>query len=414
MERKQENDFRVSVYAIALNEERLAERWYNCFKEADEVCVLDTGSTDKTVEILTRLGAKVTVKKYDKWTCLPELDALVALGRNPWRFDDARNEAMKLCSKDSTLLFCADLDDVIEPGWKERRRKIWERGKAEGEKTGHAPNCVLYNYSVVYPTADGDKRQTFVRHGIHTPCGWVWRNRCHEYLDTTGCAKNFIHAPDFNFESRPEKKDHSNYLPLLEADVRDGSADGRSIHLYARELMQNKRYDEAIEWFKQHLAFKGSKWVYERAASMKFISDCYAFKGDAERNELWLWKACAEDPADRDAPYALGRLLGSHKEYKLAQKVLTKCISIKEQHQEYPCFSLEAWTERPYLSLAECYFYDGLWGQALEYAEQALQINPKSKMARTTVKEIKDFMAQKKPLPPNEPPKFRIDLPPEG
>ena len=30
----------VSVYTIAKNEEQVARRWYDCFKEADEVCVL--------------------------------------------------------------------------------------------------------------------------------------------------------------------------------------------------------------------------------------------------------------------------------------------------------------------------------------------------------------------------------------
>ena len=78
-------DFKVSVYAIALNEERLVRRWYESFKEADEICVLDTGSTDKTVDILRSLGAKVSVMQFDRWKTLEELDALTAAGKNPWR-----------------------------------------------------------------------------------------------------------------------------------------------------------------------------------------------------------------------------------------------------------------------------------------------------------------------------------------
>ena len=34
----------ISVYTIAKNEEKVAERWFNCFKEADEVCVLVNNS----------------------------------------------------------------------------------------------------------------------------------------------------------------------------------------------------------------------------------------------------------------------------------------------------------------------------------------------------------------------------------
>ena len=40
---------KIVVYTIAKNEEKFVERWYKSMKEADELYVLDTGSTDKTV-----------------------------------------------------------------------------------------------------------------------------------------------------------------------------------------------------------------------------------------------------------------------------------------------------------------------------------------------------------------------------
>lgn len=42
----------ITVYAIAKNEEKFAARWAASMREADNVVVLDTGSTDGTVEIL--------------------------------------------------------------------------------------------------------------------------------------------------------------------------------------------------------------------------------------------------------------------------------------------------------------------------------------------------------------------------
>ena len=47
--------------------------------EADAVVVLDTGSTDDTVERLRAAGARVTVERFD-----------------PWRFDTARNRSLDL------------------------------------------------------------------------------------------------------------------------------------------------------------------------------------------------------------------------------------------------------------------------------------------------------------------------------
>ncbi|MBR6253135.1 MAG: hypothetical protein IKR04_04805 [Clostridia bacterium] len=42
----------LTVYAICKNEVENVSKWLNSFGEADHVCVLDTGSTDGTWELL--------------------------------------------------------------------------------------------------------------------------------------------------------------------------------------------------------------------------------------------------------------------------------------------------------------------------------------------------------------------------
>ena len=44
---------KVCVYAIARNEEQFVDRWMDSMAEADWVCVLDTGSTDRTCLLYT-------------------------------------------------------------------------------------------------------------------------------------------------------------------------------------------------------------------------------------------------------------------------------------------------------------------------------------------------------------------------
>ena len=87
------NKYKVCVYAISKNEEKFVSRWVESMKEADEIYVLDTGSTDDTVNKLKKLGVKVK-KKLIK----------------PWRFDKARNESLKLVPKDTDICVCTDLD----------------------------------------------------------------------------------------------------------------------------------------------------------------------------------------------------------------------------------------------------------------------------------------------------------------
>ena len=68
------NQEKVCVYAICKDEEQFVDRWFDSMQEADEIYVLDTGSTGPTVEKLKVRGVRVEKKIII-----------------PWRFDVARN-----------------------------------------------------------------------------------------------------------------------------------------------------------------------------------------------------------------------------------------------------------------------------------------------------------------------------------
>ena len=74
---------KICVYAICKNEEKHVKRWVESMKEADEIYVLDTGSTDNTVEKLKKLGVNVQIEIV-----------------TPWRFDVARNKSLDLVPLD--------------------------------------------------------------------------------------------------------------------------------------------------------------------------------------------------------------------------------------------------------------------------------------------------------------------------
>ena len=74
---------KICVYAISKNEEKFVSRWVESMREADEIYVLDTGSTDSTVSLLEDAGVHVTVEEI-----------------KPWRFDVARNRSLELVPDD--------------------------------------------------------------------------------------------------------------------------------------------------------------------------------------------------------------------------------------------------------------------------------------------------------------------------
>ena len=88
--------YKVCVYAISKNEELFVDKWFNSVKDADYIVVLDTGSTDNTVDKLRKHGVYVVEKEI-----------------NPWRFDVARNESLKLIPSDADNVCFGDSSDNV-------------------------------------------------------------------------------------------------------------------------------------------------------------------------------------------------------------------------------------------------------------------------------------------------------------
>ena len=77
---------KVCVYAICKNEEQFVDRFYESIKNADGIYVLDTGSTDNTVDKLRKHGIVVKQEIID-----------------PWRFDVARNKSLEMVDRKSVV-----------------------------------------------------------------------------------------------------------------------------------------------------------------------------------------------------------------------------------------------------------------------------------------------------------------------
>src|SRR5699024_8347708 len=135
---------KIVVYAICKNEEAFVERWMDSMAEADEIVVLDTGSTDGTVEALRRRGARVAVEAI-----------------TPWRFDVARNRSLDLVGEDADICVCTDLDEVLRPGWRAALERSW------------TPDATQASYRYTWSfNADGTEGVVFWQEKIHARRGY--------------------------------------------------------------------------------------------------------------------------------------------------------------------------------------------------------------------------------------------------
>lgn len=251
--------YKICVYAISKNEEKFVDRWMDAVSEADMVVVLDTGSTDSTVEKLRERGAVVYVEKI-----------------NPWRFDTARNKAMDYIPEDFDICVSNDLDEVFETGWREKLENAW--------KPCHTRARYMFTCSY---HADGTPNKQFPMEKIHRRHGFRWVHPVHEVLKYSGEDKDSVvwvpglvlnHYPDLN-------KPRTQYLPLLELSVEENPDNDRAVFWLGREYMFYKMYDKSIETLKKYLQMPTAVWNEERSAAMRFISNGYKEKGNKQRQE---------------------------------------------------------------------------------------------------------------------------------
>lgn len=362
------NKYKICVYAIAKNEEQFVDRWYNSVKDADKIIVLDTGSTDNTVEKLKSHNVEVYTKII-----------------SPWRFDTARNESLNLVPADTDICICIDIDEILVEGWREKLESIWDNDTTR----------LRYNYNWSLDSQDNPKVNFYIDK-IHSRKGYKWTHPVHEVLTYIGDKEeHFKITDDITVNHYPDNnKSRSNYLPLLELSVKENPEDDRNMHYLGREYMYYGKWNDAIDTLIKHLSLKSATWKDERCASMRFIARCYKNLHRYEEAKMWINKAIEEAPYLRDSYIEMALL---HYELNNWDEVIKYCNdALKIQtHQKTYINEIFSWNETVYDLLSIAYFNVGDFEKSLENINQALKINDSDRL-RKNLEIIKSALKSKK------------------
>lgn len=331
---------KIAVYAIARNEEAHVERWAASCADADVRVLLDTGSTDRTVELARAAGVTVYEQTFSRW-----------------RFDDARNAALACVPEDVDYCVTLDLDELLLPGW---------RDALEALPLGTTRPRYLYVWS---RNADGSEGLTYAGHSAHARHGYEWRGAVHEAVTHVGPGDEIDGWCEMVVEHHPDPmKSRGQYLDLLAEAAAEEPGSARYAFYYARELMYRGRPAEAVAEFDRYLTLPG--WSVERSCAMRHIA-----AHDETRREAFLLRACAEAPERREpwVDLALHRYREHSWEECLA--AATRALQIAERPLAYFCEPY-AWGPIPHdLAALSCH-YLGLPERATAHGEDALAIDP--------------------------------------
>jgi glycosyltransferase involved in cell wall biosynthesis len=274
---------KVAVYTCAKNEEENVPYWLGCSEDADYRVVVDTGSTDRTGELLAVAGPSVR--------CMPA-------SVKPWRFDVGRNLALCFIPDDADVCIKLDFDERLQPGWRKELERVWT------PKTTR----VWYNYIWDWKVEDSVPNTSFRNNLIHSRNGYFWRHPTHEALYPMGIVEEFTES-DIQINQYPSLTSHphlSKDLELLEYAVEENRCP-RTLFYLGREyffkvstpgfdrLVMMERCIKTLGEYLTTSTFKS-----ERAEAKRMISLLMRWEGKITDAVEFGISATIDDPLQRE------------------------------------------------------------------------------------------------------------------
>jgi len=225
---------KLSVAMIVKNEEVMLGACIASVKDADEIIICDTGSVDKTLEVIEKLK-----ETY------PQIKSYVDYVWND-NFAEARNHAVSKCTGDWILTI--DADDTLEEGGIQKMRDIVEKYPKE--------LCFGVHYKAV-SGANSHKIPV-----LYKNCKKVfWKSAIHNHLNT---ASNYDVGTVINFGYSPAHKlDPKRAFRILKKEVEANRTASRNMYYLAREYSYQRDWIQCLYWADEHLKY--GKWALELA-----------------------------------------------------------------------------------------------------------------------------------------------------
>ncbi|MEL7564890.1 MAG: glycosyltransferase family 2 protein [Dehalobacterium sp.] len=339
----------ISLCMIVKNEEEILARCLDTAKDlVDEINIVDTGSTDRTVEIAQQYTDRVF---HFEWIN---------------NFAAARNESFKYATKDYILYL--DADDVL-----------LEADRAKLKKLKKTLDPSVDSVSMYYDAGTDEFGNVTMRYRrnrlVKREKNFKWRGDCHQYLEVYGKIINSDIAVTHKKIRHAVGRTVSIYTNKI---ARGDVFSPRDYFYYGNELRENSRYEEAIESYKKNISMKEG-WVEDKIFACIFMGDCYRFLGDMDNELLSLFESFKYTAPRAEACSRIGYNFQRKREYKTAIFWYELAISQVPDSERWSFVYPAYYTWYPHLQLCVCYYNLGDYQEARRHNDEAAKCRPKDK-----------------------------------
>jgi glycosyltransferase involved in cell wall biosynthesis len=277
-----------SIACIARNEARTLPRLLKSLEEfrdrGGEVVLVDTGSTDETVDVALEWGCQVhevgdrfafsitaeTASAANALVAWDGLPPIVGVGERVFDFAAARNHAAEMCPSDCYGM--VDCDEVLARFNVPAVERLFRSGVD-----------IVFNEHVYSWKADGTPHERFVRDTFGRRGRTRWYGIVHEVLMPAPIGSERVdrvmaESALLTEHYQVESANRGCYMPGLALDHLLDPANARKKFYFGRELYFVDHHEAAIRELEEYLLMPGA-WEWEMERARVVIAECRRILG---------------------------------------------------------------------------------------------------------------------------------------
>lgn len=343
----EEKQITISLCMIVRDEESTIGRCLDSVRDiCDEVIIVDTGSTDRTKEIVE----KYTDQIFD-FTWIDDFAA-------------ARNFAFAQATMDYILWL--DADDIIAPS---DHKKLIMLKKTLDPSYDVVSMPYLISFDQYGAVSFSCRRNRLIKREKE----FRWIGAVHEYLEV---SEHVLNSDICVTHKRIRTNNSDRNLKIYEKRKSMGEAfTPRELYYYANELSDHKLYNRAIEVYQEFLS-AGIGWVEDNIYACGKLADCFQELGEKEKQLVYIYKSFDYAPPRAEFCCRLGFHFLNEKQYEQAIFWYSLATQLDKAVDCLGFMNEACWTWLPHLQLCVCYDRLGKHDLAYRHNEFARRFSP--------------------------------------